>query len=667
MNLSNEHPLLSTSEKTRILLDFFWDALNPPEYLDLDEWADKYRKLPSETSSEHGDWVTERFPFLRMIMKLLSPSHPSCKFVSVMKGHQIGFTEIAINWILYIADMFPCPMMYTQAGDDAVKEFSKQRLKPSIDSCEKVYYKLGKGKPADLADSMTYKAVPGGYLTMGPGNSETYTRSKPVALAGVDEEDSYVLSSGGGGSPIKKIANRMSNFPDSKLYRCSTPKIKETSTILKAHDGGTQEQFYIPCPHCNQTGHHAGFMFVIKWENIQWTKEVDSEGLPLDVWLQCPCCGGHIDEKKKTWMLSHGDWFSVKDSEDGERYKVQDKVQNRSFQISGLYSPYGFRSWRDCVRDWFEYLRTKDINLLQVFINETLGEPFELEGHEISYSMLAERKEQYGPEHAFDVPSGALVLTCGVDVQLDRLEAAVVGWGLFDEAWHVDYVVLPGDTSDLGDVTGMTADGQPSVWLLLDNFIRKRYWHQSGIEMPIEMTMVDTGYNAEQVHLFCRNREARRVYPVKGVPGFGKGIFQMASKRHQKYNTVDYTAFVDDVKNRVYGMLSIDVPGSGYVHFPDREVYSDKWFKGLVCERRETKVVNGVQKLYWYTPPGARNEPLDTFNYALVARWAYPINLQDRAVNVGIKMSDSQATAYAAMHANVAPKKKRRRGSVGGL
>lgn len=661
MKYSFENRLLPTSEKTRILIEFFWDAMHPPEYLDMDDWCDKYRKLPSETSSEHGNWNTARFPFLRKIMKLLSPSNPAAKFISVIKGHQLGFTEIAINWILYTADMFPCPMMYTQAGDDAVKEFSKQRLKPSIDACEKVYYKLGKGKPKDLADSMTYKAIPGGYLTMGPGNSEVYTRSKPVAQAGIDEEDSYVASSGDGGSPIKKIANRMSNFPDAKLYRCSTPKIKETSTIYQAYMGGSQEQYYIPCPECNPSGHDAGHMFVIKWEDIQWSKETDNEGMPLDIWLECPACGAHIDEKKKTWMLEHGDWFSVKDAEDEKRYRVSDDTENRSFQISGLYSPYGFRSWRDCVRDWLEYRRTNDMNLLQVFINETLGEAFTLEGQEISHHALSSRKEAYGAGYNFDVPNGGLVLTAGCDVQKDRLECAVVAWGMFDECWHVDYIVIPGDPSDMGDNVGMTATKQPSVWLLLDQYLMRQFRHQSGIMMPIEIAMIDSRYYSDQVRVFCRNRWERRIFPVNGKDGWTYGMFSKASKPHPRFGTIDYTAYTDQLKTRAYGMLNVDTPGAAYVHFPNQPVYTDKWFRGLVCEVRDKKRVKGHDVLYWRTPPGARNEPLDTFNYSMVARMAYPVNIIERAKHVGLHISNNNATLISG------GVKKRKRGSHGGL
>lgn len=653
--------LKSTADKVSELREFFYNCLQPDEVIDMAEWADRYRMLPSDTSSEFGQWKTSRFPFLKKIMQCLSPTMPKCRSVTAIKGCQLGYSEVLINAVLYYADLFPCSIMVTQAQEDAAKEFSKQRLAPSIEACEKLYYKLGKGKSKHLHDSINFKSFPGGFLTIGNGSSEVFTRSKPVAIALADEIESYELNSGDGGSPLQKIKNRQVNFPDRKFFACSTPKIKETSMISKEFEDGSQEFFFIPCPNCNPTGHHAGFMFVIKWDHVHWSRELDVEGMPIDVWVECPSCGEHIEEKKKTWFLEHGEWFSTKDSKNGERYLVSDDVEKRSFQISSLYSPYGFRSWRDGVREWLEYTRTNNVNLLQVFINEYLGEHFTLEGQELSYHHLETRKEGYGSGYNFDVPNGGLVLSAGVDVQDDRLECAVIAWGLFDECWHVDYVVLPGDTSDMGDNNGMTADGQPSVWLLLDQYLLKRFRHQSGVEMPIEVTMVDTGHRGEQVHIFCRNRENRRVFPVKGKDGWGMGFWQVNRKRHQKYGTFDYTAYVDEIKAKVYSLLSIDTVGAGYVHFPIQPVYAEKWFKGLVCETRKTKMVNGRNKLYWAAPPGARNEPLDTFGYAYVARNAYPVNMQERAMKVGIHVSQNNAVLLGGVA------KKRRRGSHGGL
>jgi phage terminase large subunit GpA-like protein len=81
---------------------------------------------------------------------------------------------------------------------------------------------------------------------------------------------------------------------------------------------GSREEWYVPCPHCNPEANENAFMFVIEWENIKWSKEINPEtGDPKEVWCECPGCGGKIIESKhKTWMLDHGDWFSTKNNLD---------------------------------------------------------------------------------------------------------------------------------------------------------------------------------------------------------------------------------------------------------------------------------------------------------------------------------------------------------------
>jgi phage terminase large subunit GpA-like protein len=114
---------------------------------------------------------------------------------------------------------------------------------------------------------------------------------------------------------------------------------------------------------------------------------------------------------------------------------------------------------------------------------------------------------------------------------------------------------------------------------------------------------------------------------------------------------------VDELKPTLYDFLRIENPGPGFCHFPKSERYGEKYFKGLVCETRKTKMVNGRPKLSWVAAPGARNEPLDCRNYAYVARMAYPVALELRARAVGL-LPQLEAGAP------VMPMKKRR-GSPG--
>jgi phage terminase large subunit GpA-like protein len=477
------------------------------------------------------------------------------------------------------------------------------------------------------------KAYPGGFISLTGANTSSELRARSIGKAHPDEEDTYEMSVSKEGSPIELLRKRMVNFPNRKMFRTSTPVLKELSTIWPAFEAGSQERFYVPCPYCNPRGVDEEFMFWIQWDNIKWSKKLESiSGLPTEIFLECPNCAGKIDEgEHKTWMLDTGDWFSEKF---GDRKRIGD-VLKPSFHISSLYSPLGFFSWRDAVGEWFEYDRTKDVNKLQVHINQTLAELFHLQGSEISFSYLESRRESYtGNLGDWDVPTGVYCLTAGVDIQDDRIEVEVVGWGGLDETWSIDYVVLPGDTALMGDRSGLLADGQPSVWKLLhDYLVTKRWKHECGVEMPVEVTMIDTGHMTDQVHTFCRFREGNRIFPIKGDDGQGKGHFDRSKKRHEKYGTVLYWAHTFHLKNTLYHRLKLTEPGPGYCHFPLKDKYGKKYFQGLTCERLVSKMVNGRQVLKWETPSGARNEPIDCRNYATVAREVYPIDIESRARN----------------------------------
>ena len=134
-----------TETKINIIKQTFFESLQFDKALDLDDWSDKHRVLPQESSSEFGPWRTSRFPFLRRIMKCLSPSSKARR-IAVIKGAQLGFSELAVNWMLYTACHDPGPFLYTQKTEDATKDFIKQRLDPSIDLCKNAYYTIGRGK-----------------------------------------------------------------------------------------------------------------------------------------------------------------------------------------------------------------------------------------------------------------------------------------------------------------------------------------------------------------------------------------------------------------------------------------------------------------------------------------------------------------------------------------
>jgi len=567
---------------TDLIYDFS-EAMIPQDDLTLTEWSDRYRFLPSESASERGPWRTSRFPFLKEIMDLMGPESETEQIV-VMKGAQLGLTEVAINWIFYTIDYDPAPLLYVQKTIDTVEKFSKQRFSPSAEVCPIILDKIGRPKSRDSGNTIRLKTFPGGIIILGGANSAASLRSMPIERLILDEEESYDADLEEEGSPSEIAIRRTANFPKRKIFRLSTPAIKETSRIEPLFEAGDQRRYYVPCIHC---GHYQ----VIYWRHIKY-EEKKTEALTLDtVHMECESCHKEIPERFKTEMLERGKW------------KAENKNGNYpSFHISSLYTPLGFYSWRDAVRSWLKVQKTMDKSLLKVFINTVLGETFSEANKTIEATGLMKRKEAYTDP----IPDGVLVLTAGVDVQNDRLEVEVVGFGKNQESWSIDYTAFMGDTE------------HSFVWEQLDAYLQRTWSHASGLEMNLALVAIDSGHRARVVYNFCKTREHRRIFPVKGRDGWGYGYIKRPLKRNED-KVYLFLVYVDEVKSKIYSHLQISEPGAGYCHFPEKPVYNQNYFKMLTSERLTTKKYRGRTVLRWDLPQGRRNEALDCRAYAIAA------------------------------------------------
>ena len=90
----------------------FVKALQPPLNLAVSEWADKERILTRRSTSEPGLWRTDRVPFLKEPMDLLSPRERKIKRVVLIFGSQSGAkTECGLNWLGRTIAMDPAPFL----------------------------------------------------------------------------------------------------------------------------------------------------------------------------------------------------------------------------------------------------------------------------------------------------------------------------------------------------------------------------------------------------------------------------------------------------------------------------------------------------------------------------------------------------------------------------
>jgi phage terminase large subunit GpA-like protein len=114
----------------------------------------------------------------------------------------------------------------------------------------------------------------------------------------------------------------------------------------------------------------------------------------------------------------------------------------------------------------------------------------------------------------FTVPQGGLVLACGIDVQDNRFELVTWAIGRGEEMWAVDYSVIMANPADEREWEEK-----------LDPYLDTVFTHASGQGMRIEAAAIDTmGHFTHQAYNYCRTRERRRVFAVRGDSQTGKPI-----------------------------------------------------------------------------------------------------------------------------------------------
>ncbi|MCS7316503.1 MAG: phage terminase large subunit family protein, partial [Bryobacteraceae bacterium] len=316
---------------------------------------------------------------------------------------------------------------------------------------------------------------------------------------------------------------------------------------------------------------------------------------------------------QKTEMLARGEW----------RATAAGDGKTRGYHISALYAPVGWPGWPDLAREFLEARKTRET--LQVFVNTVLGETWRDEAAvPLEADALYARREPFAAE----APAGVVLITAGADVQADRIECEVVGWGAGEESWSLGYFVLHGDT------------GQPEVWADLDRLLARQWRHESGLLLPVAAACIDAGFETATVIEFCSARRGRRIWAVKGASGFGKPIWPRRATTGGRHRGELFLIGADSAKERVYSRLRVERPGPGYCHFPlDRQ---RDWFEQLVSER--IVVERGERK--FSRPAGTRNEALDARAYATAALFSLYM--------AGFKLEE-HARVFAAQSKGAAP------------
>ena len=553
------------------VLNSTMQTFRPPPKLTVSEWADNYRKLSPESSAESGSWRTSRCEYQREIMDSFNST--GIERIVVMTSSQVGKTEILLNALGYYVDQDPSPVMVVQPNLTMGQAFSKDRLAAMIRDSDRLREVVSDAKSRDSGNTTMHKKFPGGHITISSSGSPAGLASRPIRVLFLDEIDRFEHNVKGEGSPISLATARTKTFFNRKIFMCSTPTIKGISAIESAFEESDMRYYNVPCPECKHKQ-------VLKWKNVIW-----DENKPETAAYACEGCGSLINESSKQWMINNGEWVST---------NVLNKTAG--FHISELYSVWS--TWSDMA---FAFLEAKkNPETLKTFINTSLGESWEEQGEAVEYETLLERRLNYDYTN---IPEDVLVLTAGCDVQKDRIELQLVGWGKDYEAWVCDYKIFWGDPNAF------------NVWNDLDAYLKKRFKTESGRIMPISCTTIDSGgHHTNNCYQFTKPRQGRRVFAIKGLSTAGKPIANRPTFVG-KNKAVLYGVGTDSAKEAIFARLATD-PDKTTLHFCSD--VDEEYFKQVTSEKRITKFVRGRKTLAW-KQIRPRNEALDTLVYNFAA------------------------------------------------
>ncbi|WP_122532798.1 phage terminase large subunit family protein [Pseudomonas viridiflava] len=625
------------ADGAEVYREAYYRGLEPDPELWVDEWADEFMRIPRDTgAAEPGQYRTARTPYAREPMRCLSPAHP-CKRVVTMVASQLMKTQIALNWIGALIHMSPSNILTLLPSLSLARRVSA-RISKTISATPVLRDRVASARSRDARNTIDTKEFEGGALYATTAGSAANLAELSARFVYGDEVDRWDVDVDEEGDPIELAETRGSTFGrNAKFYFSSSPTIKGASRIADLFETSDQRYYYVPCPTC---GHRQ----VLEWERLLYSPDFST------VHYQCAGsdCDVLIDEHHKGEMLAQGEWRSHAEG-DGETV---------GFHLNALYAPLGWTSWVTLAKQYEKAKKAQDrgdLEPMQVFYNTRLAKVWDSAQEQTKADVLQARAllENYV---LGSMPSGVLSLTASVDVQANRLEMMVVGWGEGMERWIVDFQVIMGDPAD------------DRTWLVLDEKLKERYRHPCGVSLAILATGVDSGgHHTHEVYQFCRVRRWRNIFAIKGASKSGKPVIaqrpslvDVTWKGQTERNGAElWMVGTDTAKDWIYNRYQLE-SGPGALHFA-RDLPAD-FFAQCVAERKVARYVKGFKRIEWVKGKAERNEALDLLVYSLAMAhylglhrygehdWA---RLKNALAQAGLFDETGQASAPAAERVNV--------------
>jgi len=599
------------------------------ELLTPSQWAERKRYLPSSVTAMPGHFSFDVCPYMREPLDCLSVDSP-VREVTLMKGVQLcATTALAENAIGYfIEHVKTAPMMLATADDQLAKQRLESNIIPmlqhsGLDDVIKSSDEKNPRKTGRTAKRVDWGG--GGFLLPYGAKSPSKLRSTSIRVLLNDEVDGWPDTIGKDGDPLVLVRGRTEAYESSrKIANISTPLLEGSSKIKERFLAGDQRYYYVCCLNC-------GHAQTLRWRRtdpttgvvsgIVWELTEDGVLVPDSVRYICenPDCSHPHTNDDKTKLLSpeHGaQWIPT---------AVPQSPDHRSYHINALYSPVGMQTWAACVQKWLaawdeQANRPRDKGKLQVFYNNVLGETYKPTGDRVREQDVSPHRRTFyrfgeipNKTAAEKCGSPILVLTCAADVHKAELPTAVFGWTRGRRAFLIDYWRLTGNAELLDD---------EGTWGALRELLeQKQYVADDGKQYRVALTLLDSGYQTDQVYQFAADYAAG-VFPIKGREYPPKSATAREfSEMTTPMGTRAYLITVDFYKDRWSAALKRNWDGVGDQpagQFNAPSDVTDDQLKELTVEVKKEVVEQGTNRhigYKWHRPSGAANELWDLLVY----------------------------------------------------
>jgi phage terminase large subunit GpA-like protein len=403
----------------------------------VSQWCEKFRVLTMSVLP--GRWKNSVTPYLAGIMD--ASFFPSVRTIIVCKAPQVGVTEATLNCVGYAIDRDPGPVLMVYPDELTARENSNDRVQPMIKASPRLRsYMTGSDDDSNmLRINLTHMPI---YMAW--ARSAARLANKPIRYVVFDEVDKYPDTAGKRETdPISLGQARTITYRHNcKIWKISTPTT-ETGNIWTALNTEAQAIFdyWVSCPAC-------GKLQKMDFDQIKWQHQetpgpdgkchslapetIEAEKL---AWYECPHCLARWNDYDRDLAVRRGRWRERTAETDIGDYMREHRSVKIGFHLPSWISPFVSLSSPASA-----FLRSiSDMNRFKDFYNNHKAEPWKLTVVSRSAEEVLASRCDLPPQ---TVPEQAVMLTCGIDVQMHGFWFAVRAWAADTTSWLVHYGYL---------------------------------------------------------------------------------------------------------------------------------------------------------------------------------------------------------------------------------